>query len=244
MQIEWISDSKIEWLGEPQSTDPSSVAAVPGISKLSPSDLAALKRAADELRVPVDSLAAIMSIESVFDPHIVNADSGATGLIQFIPSTAIMLGTTVQDLRKMTFQQQLPYVVKFYKRNGCTGLPGVGDLYLCTFCPSLRRAADSEIVARQGEPSKSPCHSSASEDTVYRQNSGLDANKDGVITAGDVRRKVEGIIDRSPGRIQIDETVPPEGVASSKRSGFNWFIGGAIAAGAAVLAWKQGVFPL
>lgn len=237
MHVEWISESSFGWLGQAEGAGPS-VAAVPGINRLTTSDLAALKRAADELHVSVDALAAIISHESGFDPHIVN-QIGATGLIQFIPSTAISLGTTVQELRKMSFQQQLPYVIKFYKSR-CSGL-SIGDLYLCTFCFNLIGKPDSTVAAREGEPGVGPCHNSASEDTVYRQNKSLDFNKDGVITAGDIRSVVESKIQRAPNRIPIDESVPPEGTVR-KKSGLSWFLGGAIAAGAAVLAWKQGVF--
>ena len=59
-------------------------------------------------------LANLINFESgrTFDPSIVN-HIGATGLIQFIPSTAKSLGTTTEALAKMTPKEQMVYVEKY-----------------------------------------------------------------------------------------------------------------------------------
>jgi hypothetical protein len=44
----------------------------------------------------------------------IKAGTGASGLIQFIPSTAKNLGTTIADLRKMDSLEQLNYVQKYF----------------------------------------------------------------------------------------------------------------------------------
>ena len=206
---------RVEWLGDVQPGD--SVAAVWGIDKLSPSDLAALKRTADELGVPVDSLAAVMSIEGGFNPQARNPHTRATGIIQFIPSTARSLGTTVDELFEMTFQEQLPYVVKFYEMNRCTGVQDPGELYTCTFCPALRGKPEDFVVGEEGVTDVvSPCATRASMDKVYNQNKSLDVNKDGVLTAGDVRDKARRRLDEATGRIPIGD-VPPEGPPKKKK---------------------------
>lgn len=238
---ETAQSSNVQWLGAVEwitvghlgiISPGDSVAALPGIDKLSDSDLAALKRAADEIGVPVDSLATIMSIEGGFNPQAVNRDSGATGLIQFMPSTARMLDTTVEALRTMSFQQQLPYVVAFYEMVRCTGVQDVGELYVCTFCPALRGKSEDFVVARDGVDTKGAC---GRESAVYTQNRGLDINKDGVLTAGDVRGKARNRLARSTGRIPILD-VPPAGVVTTQKSsnGLVWLIGGAVVGALAV----------
>lgn len=49
-----------------------------------------------------------------FRANTVNRASGATGLIQFMPSTAKQLGTTTDKLAAMTEVDQLDYVAKYF----------------------------------------------------------------------------------------------------------------------------------
>lgn len=58
-------------------------------------------------------LARVMWAESRMKPDAVNPTSGATGLIQFMPTTAAKLGTTTAALRGMTFLQQMRYVTDY-----------------------------------------------------------------------------------------------------------------------------------
>lgn len=60
-------------------------------------------------------LAEVINFESRFRPDAVNPTSGATGLIQFMPSSARRLGTTTAALRTMTFEQQWPYVDRYFR---------------------------------------------------------------------------------------------------------------------------------
>lgn len=60
-------------------------------------------------------LAEVINFESRFQPDAVNPTSGATGLIQFMPSSARRLGTTTAALRTMTFEQQWPYVDRYFR---------------------------------------------------------------------------------------------------------------------------------
>ena len=56
----------------------------------------------------------VMRWESSLNPAAVNPISGATGLIQFLPSTAKSLGTSTTALKNMSNIDQLDYVVFFF----------------------------------------------------------------------------------------------------------------------------------
>jgi hypothetical protein len=70
---------------------------------------------ADRLDTDPAWLANVINFESGFSPSIRNAaGSGATGLIQFMPSTARSLGTTTDALARMTARQQMEYVYRYF----------------------------------------------------------------------------------------------------------------------------------
>lgn len=144
---------------------------------------------AEKLRHPqvstlelTNDLIGCMAWESAetFSPSIKNAaGSGATGLIQFMPATARGLGTTVDKLAAMTQIEQLNYVYKYflpYKGK----LRNLGDVYMAILWPAGVGQKDSYVLWAQ---SKKP--------TTYRQNIGLDVNKDGVITRAECIAKVQ-----------------------------------------------------
>ena len=91
-----------------------------------------------KLGVGFNDLIVIMNAESAgtFNPSVKNPTGGATGLIQFMPSTAKYLGTTTDALSKMTILQQLDYVEKFFLSYKMK-LKNVYDLYGVTFFPVL-----------------------------------------------------------------------------------------------------------
>lgn len=82
--------------------------------KVSPEFVAKVKDIAYKLGVDANWLMFIISYETggTFDPSIQNS-IGATGLIQFLPSTAIGLGTTTDALKKMSAVDQLDYVYQY-----------------------------------------------------------------------------------------------------------------------------------
>lgn len=139
----------------------------------------------NELGLPKDSgphdLMACIAWESgeTFSPAIKNgAGSGATGLIQFMPATAVGLGTTVEALAKMSAEDQLNYVYRYflpYKNR----LKNLGDIYMAILWPAGVGKADDWVL-----------WGSKSHPTTYRQNAGLDVNKDGIITRGECLKKV------------------------------------------------------
>ena len=141
-----------------------------------------LKKVADKLGVQSNDLLAIMKQESGVDPQAVNKTSGATGLIQFMPDTARRLGTTTEELRNMDAVQQLDYVYKYFVMVGVRPGMDLGDLYMAVFMPAHIGKPDNHVLGAAGAPGFAGA--------VYRQNSGLDRNKDGTITVADVKSSV------------------------------------------------------
>ena len=125
-------------------------------------------------------LMAIMYFESArtFSPSIQNP-SGATGLIQFMPSTAIGLGTTTTELKNMSAVQQLDYVYKYYLPYK-SKLNNYIDLYLVTFFPAALGKPDDFVIQSSG----------LSAGLIGRQNPSLDVNKDGVIQVWEIKKKM------------------------------------------------------
>ena len=124
-------------------------------------------------------LLAVMNSESGLKANAKNPNGGATGLIQFMPSTAKMLGTTTDELARMTPTQQLDYVEKFFntikKQAGMEGKQLSGaDLYSLVFLPGR---ANRSVLTQSGE-------------NYYSANKGLDLDKNGDISKADLQRRV------------------------------------------------------
>lgn len=137
---------------------------------------------ADALELNPDDLMSCMAWESAesFRPDIRNAaGSGATGLIQFMPSTAVGLGTTTAKLAKMTAEDQLSFVYHYFKPYKGR-LNNLGDIYMAILWPAGVGKADSYVLWNR-----------ATKPTTYRQNAGLDSNKNGVITRGECLGKIK-----------------------------------------------------
>jgi len=139
------------------------------------------------LGVEPDYLMACMAFESAetFSPSIKNAaGSGATGLIQFMPNTARGLGTTTAALAALTAEQQLEWVLAYfmpYKGR----LKTLADVYMAILWP-----------AGIGKPDGWTLWDKDSRPTTYRQNAGLDLNKDGKITKSEAAAKVLAKLER------------------------------------------------
>ena len=113
--------------------------AIPGVKEK-------VQEVANYLGVTPSDLYIVIGSETAgtFDSTIVNKISGATGLIQFMPKTAIGLGTTTQQLRNMSPIEQLNYVKKYYAPyRGRT--KNVYDLYTVTFFPAALGKPDSYV---------------------------------------------------------------------------------------------------
>lgn len=145
-----------------------------GAALKEPGFMDGLKKVASNLGVNADDMLKVMTKESGLNPAAVNRYSNATGLIQFMPSTARGLGTTVEELRNMSGVEQLKYIELYYKRLGIKPGMDVGDIYILNFYPAAINKPRDYVIASTGSK-------------IYSQNAGLDVNKDGKITVQDVR---------------------------------------------------------
>lgn len=138
---------------------------------------------ADELGLNPDDLMSCIAWESgeSFAPDVKNAaGSGATGLIQFMPSTAVGMGTTTSRLARMTAEDQLNYVYKYFLPFKGR-LHNLGDIYMAILWPKGVGKPDGYVLWDKG-----------SQPTTFRQNAGLDINKDKRITRGECLTKIKG----------------------------------------------------
>jgi len=87
-------------------------------------------------------LANLINFESAgtFSSSVRNRVSGATGLIQFMPSTARGMGTSTSALAQLSPPQQMRYVESYLKRKKRIGpLNNVHGLFMAVFYPAAMR---------------------------------------------------------------------------------------------------------
>ena len=135
-----------------------------------------------------DFLMAVMALETgaTFSPSIANQDTKATGLIQFMPSTAKELGTSTTALGAMSAVEQLDYVEKYFATSK-GAYKTLEDVYLRVFLPSAMDKPDDHVVGVKAEPGAASLSFS---NKVYKFNSGFDKNNDGTITRGEISGKI------------------------------------------------------
>ena len=115
----------------------------------------------------LDYLIACMAFESGLNPAAKNKMSGAVGLIQFMPAICRAYGTTADEMRKRTFEEQIPYVEKHFQPY-CKRVKTLPDMYMAILMPKFIGKPDDAPVFVNG--------------VAYEQNKGLDRNKDHVVT--------------------------------------------------------------
>lgn len=139
---------------------------------------------AEDLGFDPDDLMTCIAWESgrSFRPDVRNmAGSGATGLIQFMPTTARGLGTTTDALAAMRAEDQLNFVWKYFEPFRGK-LKTLSDLYMAILWPTAVGKVESYVLwDRDSKP------------TTYRQNAGLDGNRDGRITKAEAAAKVAAL---------------------------------------------------
>jgi hypothetical protein len=115
-----------------------------------------------------------------FRPDVKNmAGSGATGLIQFMPATARTLWTTVRALARMSAEDQLNYVWKYFKPYDGR-LRSLADVYMAILWPAAVGKPDDATLFAGG--------------IAYRQNAGLDVDRDGKVTKAEAAAKVAALL--------------------------------------------------
>jgi hypothetical protein len=85
-----------------------------------------------------------------FSPTSQDPSGVSIGLIGFTRSTARALGTSREELAKMTAVEQLDYVYKFYKMNGLRPGSDIGTVYMLTFMPAYAYSPDDTVLGQQG----------------------------------------------------------------------------------------------
>ncbi len=117
-----------------------------------------------------------------FSPSIRNHLSGATGLIQFMETTALGLGTSTAELAAMPAAAQLDYVYQYLKPFK-KALKTLEDLYVAILWPGAVGKPNNHVLFAEGG-------------AEYAQNKGLDTDKDGTITKGEAAAKVRAKLKR------------------------------------------------
>ena len=120
-----------------------------------------LEQVATKLGVSSRALLGLMSHETfrTFNPsmqappqhsrtHPGKVIPGAVGLIQFTHSTAKELGTSTEELKRMSGTQQLDYVYKFLKDKAKPGMDE-GDLYMSIFLPAMVGKSPNTVVGKK-----------------------------------------------------------------------------------------------
>lgn len=151
-------------------------------NRVSPAFKQKVIQISQQLACDPNNLMAAMAFETgeTFSPSIRNPASGATGLIQFMATTAHALGTSTDALAVMSADTQLDYVYAYMQR--FTGrLNSVEDVYMAILWPvAVGKPMDYVLFAEGG--------------AAYAQNKGLDTNQDGTVTkaeaAGRARAKL------------------------------------------------------
>lgn len=160
---------------------------VPGIQNVSQEFKDKVMQIADRLGLNPNFLMAVMSFEtgSTFSPKQRNfAGSGAIGLIQFMPTTAKALGTSTEELGRMSAEEQLDFVAKYFApfKNK---LKTIEDTYMAVLLPAAIGKGGDHVLFRKGTK-------------AYDQNRGLDLNHDGAITVGEAAAKVREQLGAAP----------------------------------------------
>lgn len=130
---------------------------------------------AGRLGIKPDWLMIVMYAESKLNHLAQNPGSSAVGLIQFLSKTLESLGTTREAILSMSNVQQLDYVEKYFVNLGVKGkMKDVYQVCLAVFLPKHMNSPDSTVIAQSGT-------------ATYNANKGMDIDKDGKLSVGDIR---------------------------------------------------------
>lgn len=170
----------------------------------------ALVREALRAGLDPNKVAAVLQSESGFGADTVaEMSDDHVGLLQFSRdawnSAARKLGSSVpwEDIPKLSAEEQLPYVMQYFRSNGVTGDDDVGAYKTATLWPLATRGADDTVLYSAGDMRKVPGEN-FTYDKAYKDNAGLDHNKDGRVTREEAVRRTVQIHDRAMRRGTVD----------------------------------------
>lgn len=141
-------------------------------------------RVSTDLNVSPNDLLAVIDFETAgsFSPSQKSGTSSATGLIQFLKSTAEGLGTSTEALSSMTRAEQMKYVEKYLKPYKGR-IKNQGDLYMAVHWPAGVGKSDDYVMYRKGSNN-------------YKANSGQDVNKNGTVTRAETLQRLRSVTGR------------------------------------------------
>jgi hypothetical protein len=164
-----------------------------------------VQRVSEKYEINPADLVGLMASESSLDPA---ADNGThVGLIQFSADRAEELGTTQEELVKMSRAQQMKFVEKYFDIVNLPKGASKGELYTSVFMPQYTdRGTDFELSTKfdkfsDGEPGNP---------SVYAANQGLDADEDGFITIEEMGSRITSKQDEFG--ISSEKESKPEGI--------------------------------
>lgn len=164
-----------------------------------------LTKICSELQMKPEDLLLIMKLESGISPTAHNPSGNASGLIQFMPSTLKNMGYTDghEKFRTLDAIAQLDYVKAYIEQNmKLNGGPfkSAARCYVSIFFPVAlglpgiqREDMSTPIVSADGTQPKYKSVSPSFIAKAYAQNKGLDTDKDGIISYGDLDRKLQSL---------------------------------------------------
>lgn len=159
-----------------------------------PEFLAKAAEVADELGISKNVLLQIIYAESRGKPTARDPYGVSAGLIGFTRETAGSLGTTREEILKMTAIDQLDLVKKFYKMVGVRPQDDLGTVYMLTFMPAFAHSDNNVVLGKKdggtlmlpsGRSSGLNMHKVWEQNPVFGKSQGKD-----YFTVGDVKRTI------------------------------------------------------
>lgn len=157
-------------------------------------------------KVKPEDVLLIMTLESGLNPKAFNKDGGASGLVQFMPNILKSVYKfdkskyQNRDFKDLTAIEQLDTIEKHLNNlSRGRGFKSAAQLYIGNFFPVALgnpgiQAMNPNAIIIEQNPTKQKYKavSLEFEQKAYNSNKGLDSNKDGVITYGDIDAKMRG----------------------------------------------------
>ena len=142
-----------------------------------------VRQVSRELNIAPEWLMAVIYAELRFDASISNhKGSGALGLIQFMPTTLKSMDVTPAQLQNLNHTEQLDFTQRYLQNimDHTRPFESLTDLYLAILYP--KALGEDYCYTLYAQPTEN-----------YKQNSGLDEDKDGRVTVQDVDRRLKRI---------------------------------------------------
>lgn len=197
---------------------------IAGLDKTSPEFRQKLVEMAKAKGLDPNAIAAVIATESGFKAQAMNPNQANAGLLQFSkkywPGFAANAGTpdvTWEQMRKMTAEEQLPYVISYFEHANLPPNATPRDYKLATFYPDAMGKDDDHVLFEKDNDAKVPGGFRSS--VGYSQNAGLDKNKDGQITVGEVSGTLNRVASRAGRSLGTSSAAPRQATTEMVSTG-------------------------